>query len=102
MLLFSLGGVPPTGGFVAKLLVLWQAVGAHLAGPVIVAALAALVSLGYYLALVRDMYFEEPLEEVPAPAGASSRILVMACAFAALVLGAAPLILKNVAGVFWP
>ncbi len=102
VLLFSLGGVPPTGGFVAKLLVLWQAVGAHLAGPVIVAALAALVSLGYYLALVRDMYFEEPLEEVPAPAGASSRILVMACAFAALVLGAAPLILKNVAGVFWP
>lgn len=102
VLLFSLGGVPPTGGFVAKLLVLWQAVGAELAGPVVVAALSALVSLGYYLALVRDMYFEEPLGEVPEPAAAPSRILVMACAFGALALGAAPLLLKSVAGVFWP
>lgn len=101
-LLFGLGGVPPTGGFVAKLLVLWQAVVAGLAGPVVVAALAALVSLGYYLALVRDLYFEEPLEEVPAPAAAPSRILVMACAFGSLALGAAPLLLKSVAGVFWP
>ena len=102
LLLFSLGGVPPTGGFVAKLLVLWQAVGAELAGPVVVAALSALVSLGYYLALVRDLYFEEPREEVPSPGSAYSRILVMACALGALVLGAAPLLLKNVAGVFWP
>lgn len=101
-LLFGLGGVPPTGGFVAKLLVLWQAVVAGLTGPVVVAALAALVSLGYYLALVRDLYFEEPLEEVPAPAAAPSRILVMACAFGSLALGAAPLLLKSVAGVFWP
>lgn len=101
-LLFSLGGVPPMGGFVAKLLVMWQAVGAELTGPVIVAAISALVSLGYYLALVRDLYFEEPLEEVPQPAGAFSRILVLSCALGALVTGAAPLLLKNIAGVFWP
>lgn len=90
------------GGFVAKLLVMWQAVGAELTGPVIVAAISALVSLGYYLALVRDLYFEEPLEEVPQPAGAFSRILVLSCALGALVTGAAPLLLKNIAGVFWP
>ncbi|MEK7384110.1 MAG: proton-conducting transporter membrane subunit, partial [Elusimicrobiota bacterium] len=101
-LLFSLGGVPPTGGFVAKLLVLWQAVGAELLGPVLVAAIAALVSLGYYLALVRDLYFEEPLEEVPSPDGTASRLLVLACACGSLVLGAAPLLLKNLAGAFWP
>lgn len=102
VLLFSLAGVPPTGGFMAKLLVLWQAVGARLAGPVVIAALAALVSLGYYLALVRDMYFEEALEEVPAPGGLGSRMLVLVCSIGALALGAAPLLLKDFAGVFWP
>lgn len=101
VLLFCLGGVPPTGGFVAKLLVLWQAVAAELPGPAVLAALSALISLGYYLGLVRDLYFEEPVMESPAPGGAGARILVLACAFGALALGAAPLLLKDLAGGFW-
>ncbi|HAZ08507.1 MAG TPA: hypothetical protein DCZ01_08320 [Elusimicrobia bacterium] len=100
-LLFCLGGVPPTGGFVAKLLVLWQAVAAELPGPAVLAALSALISLGYYLGLVRDLYFEEPVMESPAPGGACARILVLVCAFGALALGAAPLLLKDLAGGFW-
>jgi len=50
-LLLSLGGVPPTAGFLAKLLVLWDAVRAGLYPAALVGALAALVSLGYYLGL---------------------------------------------------
>lgn len=60
VLLLSLAGIPPTGGFVAKLLILWDAVVAGAYGPALVAALASLAALGYYLGLIRDMYFEEP------------------------------------------
>lgn len=101
-LLFCLGGVPPTGGFMAKLLVLWQAVGASLPGPAVVAALAALVSLAYSLALARDLYFEASTIDAPQPGGAVSRALVLVCALGAVALGAAPLLLRGLAGAFWP
>ncbi len=103
VLLFSLAGMPPTGGFIAKLLVFWQAVRASLPVPVVLAGVSSLISLGYYLALVRDAYFEEP-EGPPAPApesGSEARIAVLVCAIGALVLGAAPLLLRDVVGSVW-
>jgi NADH-quinone oxidoreductase subunit N len=101
LLLFALGGVPPTGGFVAKLLVFWQAVRAALLWPVLVAALSALVSLVYYLGLVRDMAFEAPSAD-PVPEGcASARLVVLVCALGALVLGAAPFLLQGAMSGVW-
>jgi NADH-quinone oxidoreductase subunit N len=103
VLLFALGGMPPTGGFIAKLLVFWQAVRAGLAVPVVLAGLSALVSLGYYLALVRDAYFEEPSGPAPVPAAGAgaARVAVLVCALGALALGAAPLLLRGVIGSVW-
>ncbi|HEX4046709.1 MAG TPA: proton-conducting transporter membrane subunit [Elusimicrobiota bacterium] len=100
-LLFALAGVPPTGGFVAELLIFWQAIHAALAVPIVLGALAALVSLGYCLALVRDVYFEEAVGAAPADGGTPARITVLACAFGSLVLGAAPLLLRGLAGSVW-
>ncbi len=94
-LLFALGGIPPTGGFMAKLLVFWQSLRAGLVWPAALAALASIVSLGYYLGLVRDMYFEVPAANcapIDASARARERILVLACAVGAVVLGLAPLL----------
>jgi NADH-quinone oxidoreductase subunit N len=87
-LLFSLAGIPPTGGFFAKLLVFWQAVQAGLLGPASLAAVSTLLSLGFYLGLVRRMYFEEPAG-VPRQAGRGAG-LVVALAAGALLLGLAP------------
>jgi NADH:ubiquinone oxidoreductase subunit 2 (subunit N) len=101
VLLFALGGVPPTGGFVAKLLIFWQAMRASLTMPLIFAAVSALVSLAYYLALVRDMYLEEPEGAVPADGPALARLAVLICAIGALILGAAPLLLKGLTGSVW-
>ena len=39
-----------------------------------------------------DAYFEEPSGTAPAEGGSSARIVVLACALAALALGAAPLL----------
>jgi NADH:ubiquinone oxidoreductase subunit 2 (subunit N) len=103
VLLFALGGVPPTGGFVAKLLIFWQAVRAGSFGPASLAAVASVVSLGYYLGLVRDMYFEAPEgAAAPEPAdGRASGFVVLVCALAALLLGAAPLVYGGLSGGLW-
>ena len=65
------------------------------------AALAALISLAYYLGLVRDLYFEETPDFAPRPGGARTRALVLACALGALLLGAAPLLLRGRTGGLW-
>ena len=103
VLLFSLAGMPPTGGFVAKLLIFWQAVQASLAVPVVLGGVSALVSLAYYLALVRDAYFEDPSGAVPAvPKNAGpARVAVLVCALGSLALGAAPLLLRGLTGGAW-
>lgn len=93
VLLFSLAGIPPTGGFFAKLLVLWQAVQAGQLVASGFAALASLVSLGFYLALVRAMYLDEPVESPPATGRGAG--LVVALAAGALLLGLAPWALRG-------
>ena len=91
VVLLSLGGIPPTAGFLAKLLIFWEAIKAQLYGPAVLAGVAALVSLGYYLALVRDMYFEPVAEGGEhAPIAAFDKIVLAACAAPAAVLGLMP------------
>jgi NADH-quinone oxidoreductase subunit N len=93
VLLFSLGGIPPTGGFMAKLLLLWRAVDASLVWPVLLAAVSAVISLGYYLGMVRELWFERPSGADPATAGGAS--IVIACALGSLLLGAAPWLMSG-------
>ena len=76
VLLLSLAGIPPTGGFLAKLLIFWEAVKAGLYLPVAMAALASLVGLGYYLGLVRDMFFDEPVWRASEPEAGAVRWLL--------------------------
>ncbi|MEK7389594.1 MAG: proton-conducting transporter membrane subunit [Elusimicrobiota bacterium] len=92
-LLVSLAGIPPTGGFFAKLLIFWRAVDAGLLGPAALAATAALISMGYYLGMIKDMWFEEP--SGPAPVASEGLGVVIACAAAAVLLGAAPWLLAQ-------
>ena len=96
ILLFSLGGIPPTGGFFAKLLVLWGAVDVGLVWPAALAALAALISLAYYLGLIRDLWFEEPENGAAAPGRGEG--LVIACSIGALLLGCAPWLMSSLPG----
>ena len=62
--LVSLAGFPPTAGFLAKFYVFSAAVGRGLVGLVVIAVLASLVSVYYYLKIVVAMYMREP-EGVP-------------------------------------
>ncbi len=60
MLMFSLAGVPPLGGFFAKYYVLLPAVQAGLYPLAVIGVLASAIAAYYYLRIVKVMYFDEP------------------------------------------
>lgn len=97
ILLFSLGGIPPTGGFMAKLLLLWRAVDASLLWPAAAGAVSALISLAYYLGMTRDLWFEKADESAAFKPGPGAP-LVVACAAGVVLLGAAPWLMSSLSG----
>lgn len=100
-LLLALAGVPPGAGFLAKLLIFWEALKTGLYIPLVCAGLSALIAMGYYLSLVRDMYFEEESgtgsSSPSSPGGTLARTLALACALPSAVLGLMPWILDFLA-----
>ena len=87
--MFSLGGVPPLFGFWAKVLVLQAAIQAGMLWLAIVGVVAAIISLFYYLRVVKVMYFDQPAEDsaLIVSSDATLRWVLSANALALLVLG---------------
>ena len=86
--LFSLAGIPPTAGFFGKFFLLTAGAGKWNAPVLIIAALNMVVSLYYYLRVVRAMFMEstdEPMIRLqPLPA---VRLALLLCVAGILVLG---------------
>ncbi|HDH00220.1 MAG TPA: NADH-quinone oxidoreductase subunit N, partial [Nitrospirae bacterium] len=61
--MFSLAGIPPTAGFIAKFYVFVEAVRADNVTLVVIAVLFSMVSAFFYLRVVVYMYMKEPKEE---------------------------------------
>ena len=104
--LLSLGGLPPTAGFVGKWYVFSAAVQSGYYGLAIIGVLSSVVSIFFYLRVIVMMYMAPPAD-VPAPA-APSRAAVLALAVSVLLtfyLGVLPgrlveLASKSVATIF--
>ncbi|MCL2713474.1 MAG: NADH-quinone oxidoreductase subunit NuoN [Alphaproteobacteria bacterium] len=64
MLLFSLAGVPPLAGFFAKWYVFAAAMKSGLVALSVIGVLTSVIGAFYYLAVVKTMYFDEPLEKL--------------------------------------
>ncbi|MFP4083139.1 MAG: NADH-quinone oxidoreductase subunit N [Candidatus Aminicenantes bacterium] len=89
--LLSLAGFPPFGGFLAKFYVFVGAVRQGLVPLVIIAVLASLVSVFYYLRIVVYMYMREPAEEIEIYAENPALFLVLfLCLYGVLQLGLFP------------
>ena len=58
--LVSLTGIPPTGGFVAKLYIFGATISAGWIWLVAIAGIMTVVSLFYYIRVVRNLFFYEP------------------------------------------
>lgn len=63
--LLSLGGIPPFGGFFAKLLVFGSAIEAGWAWLAIIGVINSVIGLYYYLRVLKVMYVDEPADNSP-------------------------------------
>jgi NADH-quinone oxidoreductase subunit N len=90
LLMFSMAGVPPTAGFMAKLLVLEAVVRVDLTWLAIVAVVFSIIGAFYYLRVVKLIYFDGPETDVPLVAGAGTRLAVSLNGLLMLALGLFP------------
>jgi NADH-quinone oxidoreductase subunit N len=63
--LFGLAGIPPTIGFMGKLLIFTAAMEKGYFSLVLIAMINVVISLYYYLLVVKAAYLQEPAEELP-------------------------------------
>ena len=96
--LFSLAGIPLTGGFMAKYYVLLAVVQqGHLLWLVIFALLMAAISVYYYFRVIIAMYFKQGTPELTSPVTAGDKFMLIVTCLLVLLLGIFPqLFLNNV------
>jgi NADH-quinone oxidoreductase subunit N len=86
-----MAGFPPTGGFLAKFYVFSAAVRAGHLGLALVGVATSLVSVAYYLRIVRVMFMKEPERELEVDTENPAVYLVLfLCLYAVLQLGLFP------------
>ncbi|MCA3038830.1 MAG: NADH-quinone oxidoreductase subunit NuoN [Rhodocyclaceae bacterium] len=88
--MMSFAGIPPFVGFFAKLSVLEAVLHAGHAWLVVYAVLMSVIGAFYYLRVVKLMYFDEPVEQLPIVGGQAMRLVIGINAFAVLLLGLLP------------
>lgn len=93
--LLSLGGIPPTAGFIAKFLVFKAAVDAGLWWLALIGIVNAFVALYYYLSVLKYLYlYRSDEEEVGIFTPRAARVALLVASLGMLLLGtvAAPII----------
>ena len=88
--LFSLAGIPPTAGFFGKFFLLLAGAGRGNFLLIVIAALNMVISLYYYLKVIRAMFMEEnaqPMDSIGIPL--LPKISLLACMMATVVTGMA-------------
>jgi NADH-quinone oxidoreductase subunit N len=91
--MFSLAGVPPMVGFYAKLAVLQALVSTNVPmylGLAVAAVMMSLVGAFYYLRVVKLMFFDEPVQNMPIVRGAGVTALLALNGAAVLGFGLLP------------
>lgn len=91
LILFSLAGVPPLVGFIAKVGVLNSLIQVHLVWLAVLAVLLATVGAYYYIRVVKVMYFEEaPFQLEPIQSSLEIKIAISLNGLAVLFVGLFP------------
>ena len=86
--LVALAGFPPTAGFIAKVYIFGATISAGMIWLVALAGLATVVSLFYYIRVVRNMFLVEPLEsQGPVHYDTSSMVILVLLLVPVLLLG---------------
>ena len=93
IILFSMAGIPPIVGFMAKLSVLEALISSHLISLSIFAMLFAVVGVYYYVRVIKEMYFEAPETTLPILYSKTQGALLTINCLAILGLGIFPAVL---------
>ena len=84
----SLGGIPPLGGFFAKVLVFAAAVEANLVWLAVIGVLNAVVGLYYYLNVLKVVYLKrQPGDEIHMPVNPVHGIVLVVCVIGVVLMG---------------
>jgi NADH-quinone oxidoreductase subunit N len=90
LLMFSMAGVPPTVGFLAKLVVLKSVIGADLVWVAAVGVFFSIIGAFYYLRIIKLMYFDKPVDSAALTMGGEARVVLSINGIAMLLLGLFP------------
>lgn len=98
---FSLIGVPLTGGFFGKFYVFQAALNSHLIWLTVIGLINSAIAAYYYLKIIAAIYMQEPEASlaVLSPPSASLRVAIWASALGTLFLGIFPSALLSFASV---
>jgi NADH-quinone oxidoreductase subunit N len=89
--LLSLGGIPPTAGFIGKYFLFYAAVGAGFGWLAVVAVLMSAVSMFFYFRLVMAMYLKEgKASAIMAPDSGQLRLVAAIALIVTLLFGILP------------
>ena len=92
--LLSLGGIPPTAGFIGKYFLFYAAVGAGFGWLAVIAVLMSAVSMFFYFRLVMAMYLKDGREPAAmAPDSGQLRLVAAIALFVTLFFGILPSLL---------
>ena len=88
--MISLGGLPPTGGFVGKFMIFTSGIQSGFLVLAIIALLFSMISVYYYLRLVRECYFapvpeDAEMTKIKSPIGI--KIALIACVVGTIAMG---------------
>jgi len=90
LVMFSLAGIPPLVGFMAKFMVIQGLINAGLFKLALVAVLFSLIGAFYYLRIVKLMYFDKPENATPIRFSAVQHGVLTVNALSLIVLGILP------------
>ena len=93
--LFSLTGIPPTGGFIGKFYLLKVAFTAGYTFTVVGAVLFSAISAYFYLRVVRYMYMSEPQQQDGLPMSSGMNAALALCLVGVLGIGLFPGVLLD-------
>jgi len=88
--LLSLAGVPPLAGFIGKLYIFVAAIKEGLYTLIIVGLVNVVISIYYYLIVVKKMYINEPVDNSPLVVSAPMQTVIYASLAGTLILGIYP------------
>jgi NADH-quinone oxidoreductase subunit N len=90
LLMFSMAGVPPAVGFMAKLLVLESIVRIGMVWLAVLAVVFSIIGAFYYLRVVKLIYFDKPVDRAPIVTSNTVRVTMTVNGLAVLYLGIFP------------